>query len=150
MRDARLKPDGIVDTIMGYRKAKVLLVAAHLDCFTRLERPATAAAAARALGVDGRGACGTGRGRARRRDTSTTDGRSDEAALETSIGRDSDPSGQRASSADSASTSTTSLLAWRQGVWQTGASRAASSRGRGSRPRNDGAGRTSSSHSATA
>lgn len=51
-----LKPDGIVETIMGYRKAKVLLVAAHLDCFTVLERPATAAAAARRLGVDGRGA----------------------------------------------------------------------------------------------
>ncbi|TBR17225.1 methyltransferase domain-containing protein, partial [bacterium] len=48
--------DGIVETIMGYRKAKVLMVAAQLDCFTRLERPATAAQAARALRVDGRGA----------------------------------------------------------------------------------------------
>lgn len=51
-----MRPDGIVDTILGYRKAKVLMVAAHLDCFTLLERPAAAAAAARAMDVDGRGA----------------------------------------------------------------------------------------------
>jgi SAM-dependent methyltransferase len=50
-----LKPDGIVETIMGYRKAKVLMVASHLDCFTFLERPATAAVAARRLGLDVRG-----------------------------------------------------------------------------------------------
>lgn len=54
--DARLRPDDIVDAVMGYRKAKVLMVAAHLDCFTRLERPATAPEVARALGVDARGA----------------------------------------------------------------------------------------------
>lgn len=48
--------DALIDEIMGYRKAKILMVAAYLDCFTALETPAGAAATARTLGLDPRAA----------------------------------------------------------------------------------------------
>lgn len=47
--------DRIVDTILGYRQAKVLMVAADLEVFTHLRRPATAARTAGALALDERG-----------------------------------------------------------------------------------------------
>ncbi len=50
------KPDSIIETIVGYRKAKVLMVAASLDCFTFLERPATARQAAAGLRIHPRAA----------------------------------------------------------------------------------------------
>lgn len=51
-----MKPDYLIDVILGYRKAKVLMVAITLDCFTALQRPMTAAASARRLRVDPRAA----------------------------------------------------------------------------------------------
>ncbi len=56
MKTATRSADGLIDEILGYRKAKVLMVAAYLDCFTRLERPRGAASLARALRLDPRGA----------------------------------------------------------------------------------------------
>jgi SAM-dependent methyltransferase len=56
MKTAPPAADRLIDEILGYRKAKVLLVAAYLDCFSRLERPRTAAAVARGLRLDPRGA----------------------------------------------------------------------------------------------
>lgn len=46
--------DRLIEEIMGYRKAKVLMVAAYLDCFSRLESPRGAAALARELRLDPR------------------------------------------------------------------------------------------------
>ncbi|MBI2385357.1 MAG: methyltransferase domain-containing protein [Elusimicrobia bacterium] len=46
--------DRLIDEIMGYRKAKILMVAAYLDVFTPLESPRTAPALARALSLDAR------------------------------------------------------------------------------------------------
>lgn len=46
----------LLDEIMGYRKAKVLMVAAYLDCFSRLEEPRAAASLAAELGLDSRAA----------------------------------------------------------------------------------------------
>jgi SAM-dependent methyltransferase len=48
--------DRLIDEIMGYRKAKVLMVASYLDCFTQLETPRTAASVARRLRLDARAA----------------------------------------------------------------------------------------------
>lgn len=46
--------DRLIDEILGYRKAKVLMVAAYLELFARLESPRTAAELARALRKDAR------------------------------------------------------------------------------------------------
>ncbi len=46
--------DRLIDEIMGYRKAKILMVAAYLDVFTPLETPRSAAALARLLSLDAR------------------------------------------------------------------------------------------------
>ena len=46
--------DRLIDEIMGYRKAKILMVAAYLDCFTPLESPKTAAALAKGLKLNPR------------------------------------------------------------------------------------------------
>ncbi|MDD5304227.1 MAG: methyltransferase dimerization domain-containing protein, partial [Elusimicrobia bacterium] len=46
--------DRLIDEIMGYRKAKILMVAAYLDCFTPLETPQSAPALARRLALDSR------------------------------------------------------------------------------------------------
>ena len=48
--------DSLIDEIMGYRKAKVLMVAAYLDCFTHLEVSRTAGALAKILSLDARAA----------------------------------------------------------------------------------------------
>lgn len=44
--------DRLIDEIMGYRKAKILMVAAYLDVFTPLEVPRSAASLARRLSLD--------------------------------------------------------------------------------------------------
>lgn len=46
--------DRLIDEIMGYRKAKILMVAAYLDVFTPLEKPRSAEALARLLALDAR------------------------------------------------------------------------------------------------
>ena len=46
--------DRLIDEIMGYRKAKILMVSAYLDVFTPLESPRSAAALARRLALDAR------------------------------------------------------------------------------------------------
>lgn len=46
--------DRLLAEIMGYRKAKILMVAAYLDCFTPLESPKSANALARRLTLDAR------------------------------------------------------------------------------------------------
>jgi SAM-dependent methyltransferase len=46
--------DRLLDEIMGYRKAKILMVAAYLDCFTPLESPMTAPVLAKRLALDSR------------------------------------------------------------------------------------------------
>lgn len=46
--------DSLIDEIMGYRKAKVLMVAAYLDCFSHLERASRASALAKTLSLDAR------------------------------------------------------------------------------------------------
>lgn len=46
--------DRLIEEIMGYRKAKVLMVAAYLDCFSLLQTPRRAVGVARALGLDAR------------------------------------------------------------------------------------------------
>lgn len=46
--------DRLIDEIMGYRKAKILMVAAYLDCFTALATPRSAPALARRLSLDAR------------------------------------------------------------------------------------------------
>lgn len=46
--------DRLIEEILGYRRAKVLLVAAYLDCFSHLERPRRAASLARSLHLDAR------------------------------------------------------------------------------------------------
>ncbi|MBI5246262.1 MAG: methyltransferase domain-containing protein [Elusimicrobia bacterium] len=46
--------DRLIDEIMGYRKAKILMVAAYLDVFTPLESARTASALARRLALDSR------------------------------------------------------------------------------------------------
>jgi len=48
--------DRLIDEIMGYRKAKVLMVASYLDCFTHLETARGAADLARRLKLDARAA----------------------------------------------------------------------------------------------
>lgn len=48
--------DALIDEIMGYRKAKVLMVAAYLDCFTHLESEKSAASLAKKLSLDARAA----------------------------------------------------------------------------------------------
>lgn len=53
---AVLRPDALIDEIMGYRRAKVLITAAALGVFDRLESPKTAGALAAALALDARGA----------------------------------------------------------------------------------------------
>jgi ubiquinone/menaquinone biosynthesis C-methylase UbiE len=55
MKTARaVTADRLIDEIMGYRKAKILMVAAYLDCFTPLESPLTAEALAKRLTLDAR------------------------------------------------------------------------------------------------
>ena len=49
-----ISADRLIDEIMGYRKAKILMVAAYLDCFTPLESPMTAPVLARRLALDAR------------------------------------------------------------------------------------------------
>lgn len=46
--------DTLIDEIMGYRKAKVLMVAAYLDCFSLLEAPRSASSVAARLSLDPR------------------------------------------------------------------------------------------------
>lgn len=46
--------DRLIDEIMGYRKAKILMVAAYLDVFTPLETPSAAEPLARRLKLDAR------------------------------------------------------------------------------------------------
>jgi ubiquinone/menaquinone biosynthesis C-methylase UbiE len=46
--------DRLIEEILGYRRAKVLMVAAYLDCFSLLERPRRARALADALRLDPR------------------------------------------------------------------------------------------------
>lgn len=53
---AELKPDALIDEILGYRRAKVLITAASLGFFDRLEAPKSAARLARELAVSSRGA----------------------------------------------------------------------------------------------
>lgn len=55
-KETELRPDGLIDAILGYRKAKTLITAASLGVFDRLEGPKTARALAAALGLDARGA----------------------------------------------------------------------------------------------
>lgn len=54
MNTAPPSADRLIEEILGYRKAKVLMVAAYLDCFSRLESPRTAVSLARALRLDPR------------------------------------------------------------------------------------------------
>jgi ubiquinone/menaquinone biosynthesis C-methylase UbiE len=49
-----LKPDRLIESILEYRKSKVLMVAAYLGCFDVLEKPKTAVQTAAALSVDPR------------------------------------------------------------------------------------------------
>lgn len=51
---APVTADRLIDEIMGYRKAKILMVAAYLDVFTPLTTPRSAAALARCLTLDTR------------------------------------------------------------------------------------------------
>lgn len=51
---APVTADRLIDEIMGYRKAKILMVAAYLDVFTPLTTPRSAAALARRLKLDPR------------------------------------------------------------------------------------------------
>lgn len=51
---ASVSADRLIDEIMGYRKAKILMVAAYLDVFTALERPRSAASVARELDLNPR------------------------------------------------------------------------------------------------
>ena len=44
----------LIDAVLGYRKAKVLMVAAYLELFDRLERASSAAVVARRLSLDSR------------------------------------------------------------------------------------------------
>lgn len=49
-----MRPDPIIDIIMGYRKAKVLMAAAYLDLFSRLRRGRSSRDASRLLKLDPR------------------------------------------------------------------------------------------------
>ena len=49
-------PESIIETVLGYRKAKILLSAAQLDLFSHLENPLSARALARKLSLDPRSA----------------------------------------------------------------------------------------------
>lgn len=51
---APITADRLIDEIMGYRKAKILMVAAYLDVFSPLTTPRSAAALARRLKLDPR------------------------------------------------------------------------------------------------